>query len=192
MENYYSSHQTYTMQKDNKKISIFPLVDDNNVISQEPIYDRNGNFIRYLSKFRYIQTDNLNNQCMSFNILIDLDINLYNHDINYRNAIYSKLLSPNRISKIHNEYNKYAGGLYFDPKTHKYSKYIDPQILDGLDYKRKLEEQKSSSSFQKRRQDFLKRTSSIKPDHAEILSQSIYQEMYGKNTSYYKSYVDGR
>ena len=35
----YSSNQIFTTNRNNKQLSIFPLVDDNNVISQEPIYD---------------------------------------------------------------------------------------------------------------------------------------------------------
>ncbi len=185
MKNYNIPNQLYTMQTDNKQISIFPLLNKDNSLSQEPIYDAYGNFIKYLSNFRYIENNNETNQFKSFNILVDLDINLYNNDINYRNAIYSKLLSYNRIDKIYNEYHNYAGGLSFNPATNKYEKYVDKRILDSLNYKQKLKNQDRLSSFQNKRRDFLSRVQSygvhIKTDHAQKLTPEMYKEMYGKS-----------
>ena len=182
MENYYISNEPYTMQINNKKISISPVVDNNGVLSQEPIYDEKNNLIRYLSNFRYTENDNQTHQFKAFNILVDLDVDLYNSNSIYRNSIYTSLLSCDRIDKICNQYHRYAGGLLFNNKTNQYDKFVDPQILNSLDYKEKLEQQESSS-FQKDRQDFLKRicpsNCHIKENHAEILTTETYREMYG-------------
>lgn len=191
----YSSNQIFTTNRNNKQLSIFPLVDDNNVISQEPIYDKSGNFLKYLSNFRYVEIDNNTQEFKQFNILVDLDINLYNTDVNYRNAIYSKLLSFNRIDKIRYKYNKYAGGLYFDKNTQQYKKYIEQEILDSLEYKQYIKNQQRLSSFEKKRQDFLRRTTvrpvHVKDSHAEVLIPAKYQEMYRSSYNKYQdSYSD--
>lgn len=191
MENY-TSNQLYTTQINNKQLSIFPLVDNNNVLSQEPIYDKFGNFIKYLSNFRYVETDINTKEFREFNVLVDLDINLYNTDINYRTAIYSKLLSFNRIGKIYNEYNRYAGGLYFDSSTNQYEKYVEQEILDSLNYKQQIKEQNRLFTFERQRQAFFRRTVArpvhIKNSHAEVLTQDKYKEMYGTNSNQYQQY----
>lgn len=183
----YSSNQIFTTNRNNKQLSIFPLVDDNNVISQEPIYDKFGNFLKYLSNFRYVEIDNNTQEFKQFNILVDLDINLYNTDVDYRNTIYAKLLSFNRIDKICDNYNKYAGGLYFDRNTQQYEKYIEQEILDSLEYKQNIKNQQRLSSFEKKRQDFLRRTAAkpvhVKDSHAEVLTQAKYQEMYRSSSN---------
>lgn len=191
----YSSSQLYTMTKNNKQLSIFPLVDNNNVLSQEPIYDKYGNYIKNLTNFRYVEIDNNTQEFKQFNILVDLDLNLYNNDINYRNAIYSKLLSFNRIPKICNEYNRYAGGLYFNRKTNQYEKYVEKTILDSLEYKQQLRYQKNSTVAKTKRQAFLREISArsvhYKDSHAEVLTQAKYQEMYRSSSNKYQnSYSD--
>lgn len=164
------------MMKNNYSFSVSPLVDDNNTLHQEPIYDRNGNLIRYLSSFRCSQIDNITKQFESFNILVDLDINLYNTDINYKNTLYSRLISYDRIKKIINQYNGYAGGLYWNESTHEYEKYIDARILDSINYQKHLEDEKTkeSSKFEERRKNFLHEIHDdtyVKPNHATVLSQ---------------------
>lgn len=119
-------------REDGTTINISPILDKlGNQVYEQVLNHRTGQ-IQYMPKYNICSEEirNLTGSDMT-NILMDVDIKLL-QDPTYSSYIANTLLGTNRISKIMNEYERYAGGIEINDVGEVRGKYIDNGIIAGL------------------------------------------------------------
>ena len=117
---------------DGTTINISPILDKlGNQVYEQVLNHRTGE-MQYMPKYS-ISSNELEGiiGCSMTNILMDVDSKLL-QDPTYSHYISNVLLGSNRISKIINEYERYAGGLEMNDSGDIKGEYIDKGIIAGL------------------------------------------------------------
>ena len=117
---------------DGTTINISPILDKlGNQVYEQVLNHRTGQ-IQYMPKYN-ISSNELEGMigCSMTSILMDVDSKLLQNPT-YSHYISNVLLGTNRISKIINEYERYAGGIEMNESGDITGKYIDKGIIKGL------------------------------------------------------------
>ena len=175
--NIQNTHNFY--REDGSNITISPVLDrTGNQLYEQVLNHRTGE-LQNIAKYSVYSPEmqQLTGSDIE-TILIDLDSKLL-QDSNYSNYVVNTLLSPERISKIVNQYENYAGGISVNESGEITGKFVDNGIIKGLtasrqeNFQRYQQEQAARDAAYRNeiRSNAANHSVEYKTNHAEDLSQ---------------------
>ena len=176
--NIQTTHSFY--REDGSNIMISPVLDrTGNQVYEQVLNHRTGE-LQNIAKYSVCSPEmqELTGSDIK-TILIDLDSKLL-QDSNYSNYVVNTLLSPDRLSKIVNQYENYAGGISVDESGEITGKFVDKGIIKGLTASRQ-------ENFQKYQQEQAARDAAYKDEiRANAANHSVeYKTNHAEDLSQY-------
>lgn len=179
-EAYYPQNNFRTFYRnDGTSIDVMPVLDKLGNQAYEQVLNYNTGEIQYLPKYN-ISSKELENYigCDMTSILMDVDKNILDNP-QYSDYIANVFLGTDRMSKIINEYEKYAGGMEIDDTGAITSRYVDSGIISGLKENRQQnyikyqqEQENRDADFRREKMEQAKNHAfEVKTSHAEDLSE---------------------